>query len=132
MRCASYIYIITTNFLTCQSLSQDQGVTVTSSNIEVIKKSSIVWIATKPHAVAAVLREVSPVVRTDQLFLSLAAGTTLRSLSKVHVEWICLDTCTVQCMEFGIDQSHGVNPIDMSVELQSVSRIIELDIHVTL
>lgn len=61
---------------------KDQGVTVTSSNIEVIKKSNIVWIATKPHTVGAVLREVSPLVRRDQLFVSLAAGTTLCSLSK--------------------------------------------------
>ena len=73
--------VITTIFL-----SQDQGVTVTSSNIEVIKKSNIVWIATKPHTVGAVLREVSPLVRRDQLFVSLAAGTTLCSLSKVCVE----------------------------------------------
>lgn len=68
------------------SLSQDQGISVTSSNIEVIKKSSIVWVATKPHAVAAVLREVSPAVQRDQLFVSLAAGTTLHSLSKVLVK----------------------------------------------
>ena len=58
---------------------------MTSSNAEVVKSSDIVWVATKPHAVASVLREVSPVVRREQLFVSVAAGTTLRSLSKVYM-----------------------------------------------
>jgi pyrroline-5-carboxylate reductase len=61
---------------------KEYGIRVTSSNSEVVKNSSVVWVATKPHAVGSVLREVSPVVRREQLFVSVAAGTTLRSLSK--------------------------------------------------
>ena len=48
-----------------------------------VRRSNVVWIATKPHAVAPVLREISPAVRRDQLFVSVAAGTTLQSLAKV-------------------------------------------------
>ena len=57
---------------------------MTADNKEVVKNSEIVWIATKPHAVAPVLREISSVIQRDQLFVSMAAGTTLRSLAKVR------------------------------------------------
>ena len=63
---------------------QGHGVRVTSDNSEVVRRSNVVWIATKPHTVARVLREVSPIVRRDQLFVSVAAGTTLHSLAKVN------------------------------------------------
>ena len=57
---------------------------VTADNTEVVKRSNIVWIATKPHAVGPVLREISAEVRRNQLFVSVAAGTTLHSLAKVN------------------------------------------------
>lgn len=56
---------------------------VTSNNLDVVNNSDVVWVAVKPHIVPAVLREVSPAVRKDQLFISVAAGTTLISLAKV-------------------------------------------------
>jgi pyrroline-5-carboxylate reductase len=73
---------------------KEYGVRVTASNSEVVKRSNIVWIATKPHAVGPVLREISPVVRRDQLFVSVAAGTTLLSLAKNLPE----GTKVVRCM----------------------------------
>ena len=57
---------------------------MTADNKEVVKNSEIVWIATKPHAVAPVLREISSVIQRDHLFVSMAAGTILRSLAKVR------------------------------------------------
>ena len=66
-------------------LSQGHGVNVTANNLDVVQNSDVVWVAVKPHIVPAVLREVSPAVRKDQLFISVAAGTTLSSLAKVRV-----------------------------------------------
>ena len=45
----------------------------------------MVWLAVKPHAMGRVLSEIKPVVTDDHLFVSLAAGITLKSLEKVHV-----------------------------------------------
>ena len=77
-------YVITASVCEMLIPLQGHGVRVTSDNSEVVRRSSVVWIATKPHTVAPVLREISPVVRRDQLFVSVAAGTTLNSLAKVN------------------------------------------------
>ena len=67
---------------------QQFGVNVTTNNLEVVEKSRIVWLAVKPHAIGRVLREVTPVVRPDQLILSMAAGIPIKELEKVlfHLE----------------------------------------------
>ena len=62
---------------------QQFGVNVTVNNLEVVEKSQVVWLAVKPHAIGRVLREVTPVVRPDQLILSTAAGIPIKELEKV-------------------------------------------------
>lgn len=62
---------------------QQYGVTVTANNLEVVEKSQIVWLAVKPHAIGRVLREVTPVVRPDQLIISTAAGIPIKEVEKV-------------------------------------------------
>lgn len=63
--------------------TQEYGINVTTNNVEVVEKSQVVWLAVKPHAIGRVLREVTPVVRPDQLILSTAAGIPLKELEKV-------------------------------------------------
>ena len=65
---------------------QEHGIGVTTNNLEVVEKSQVVWLAVKPHAIGRVLREVSPVVRPDQLILSTAAGIPLKELEKVSTK----------------------------------------------
>ena len=48
-----------------------------------MERSQIVWLAVKPHAIGRVLKEVTPVVRPDQLILSTAAGIPMKELEKV-------------------------------------------------
>ena len=43
----------------------------------------MVIVAVKPHIVAHVLQEVSSKVTKDQLIISLAAGTKLRTMAEV-------------------------------------------------
>ena len=56
---------------------------MTTNNSEVVEKSQIVWLAVKPHAIGRVLKEVTPVVRPDQLIISIAAGIPIREIEKV-------------------------------------------------
>ena len=56
---------------------------VTTNNLEVVERSQIIWLAVKPHAIGRVLREVTPVVRPDQLIISTAAGIPIKEIEKV-------------------------------------------------
>ena len=62
---------------------QQYGVNVTTNNLEVVERSQIIWLAVKPHAIGRVLREVTPVVRPDQLIISTAAGIPIKEIEKV-------------------------------------------------
>lgn len=62
---------------------QQYGVNVTTNNVEVVERSQIIWLAVKPHAIGRVLREVTPVVRPDQLIISTAAGIPIKEIEKV-------------------------------------------------
>ncbi|KAK2162170.1 hypothetical protein LSH36_102g02056 [Paralvinella palmiformis] len=59
------------------------GVQTTSCNREVVKKNDIVYVAVKPPLVREVLREVSPVVNPSNLFVSIAAGITTKTMEEV-------------------------------------------------
>ena len=56
---------------------------MTANNLAVVHSSDVVWVAVKPHHVPSVLREISPAVRKDHMIISVAAGTTLETLTKV-------------------------------------------------
>ena len=62
---------------------QQYGVNVTTNNMEVVERSQIIWLAVKPHAIGRVLREVTPVVRPDQMIISTAAGIPIKEIEKV-------------------------------------------------
>ena len=92
--------------LSCYSQSDPScsRVNVTSSNAEVVKNSEVVWIATKPHAIPRVLQEISSVAQPDQLFISVAAGTTIKTLEEVsylHPENLLLTIalCFIVCVK---------------------------------
>lgn len=57
---------------------------MTCNNQETVQDSRVVVVAVKPNVVSTVLREVSPVVTKDHLFVSIAAGVKIRSIEEVR------------------------------------------------
>ncbi|KAM3841081.1 pyrroline-5-carboxylate reductase 3 [Vipera latastei] len=55
----------------------------THCNLEVVEKCSIVFLATKPHILPSVLREISPAVTPRHVFVSMAAGVPLHTLEEL-------------------------------------------------
>lgn len=66
--------------------SEEQLILTTSAthnNKEAVEKADVVIFAVKPQQLASVLQEVKGSTRTDQLFVSVAAGVTLHSLEEI-------------------------------------------------
>lgn len=62
---------------------QALGCQTTHSNQEVVQNCWLVFFATKPHVLPAVLAEVAPVVTTEHILVSVAAGISLSTLEEV-------------------------------------------------
>jgi pyrroline-5-carboxylate reductase len=56
------------------------GGTATRSNLDVVKKSSVVVLAVKPQQVEDALQEIAPAFTSAHLLISIAAGVTLSRL----------------------------------------------------
>lgn len=67
--------------------AQALGCQTTHSNQEVLQSCSLVFFATKPHVLPAVLAEVAPVVTAEHVLVSVAAGVPLSSLEEVSGPW---------------------------------------------
>ncbi|MDL1958821.1 MAG: pyrroline-5-carboxylate reductase [Deltaproteobacteria bacterium] len=63
-------------------LKKTFGINTTLENKEVVKGSEIIVLAVKPQVMAIVLEEIRPVVSSDRLVVSIAAGITILSLEK--------------------------------------------------
>lgn len=61
--------------------SQYSSISVATSNTEVVERSSIIFLAVKPHLIAPVLEEVREIA-DDKIFASIAAGIPISSLEK--------------------------------------------------
>jgi pyrroline-5-carboxylate reductase len=57
------------------------GVRAVASNIDVLAACDVLVLAVKPQVMPAVLAEVGPTVRPAHLFISIAAGLTLKTLA---------------------------------------------------
>lgn len=68
-------------------LVQALGCQTTHCNQEVLQSCSLVFFATKPHILPAVLAEVAPVVTSEHILVSVAAGVSLSTLEKVRGWW---------------------------------------------
>jgi pyrroline-5-carboxylate reductase len=65
-----------------ESLASQTGVQVTPDNAAAVSQSKLIVLAVKPQVMSAVLAELKPLVRPDQLIVSVAAGVTLRQLGE--------------------------------------------------
>ncbi|XP_070337905.1 pyrroline-5-carboxylate reductase 3 isoform X1 [Equus asinus] len=59
------------------------GCQTTHSNQEVLQSCSLIFFATKPHILPAVLAEVAPVVTAEHILVSVAAGVSLSTLEEL-------------------------------------------------
>ncbi|KAF6024928.1 hypothetical protein EB796_016765 [Bugula neritina] len=82
---------------------EEMGVVKTQSNVTVVKESTIVFVAVKPHFVRMVLKEVCQHITKKHLIVSIAAGVSLEGLEEecplgTHVIKVMPNTpCLVQC-----------------------------------
>ena len=58
------------------------GINTTSENKEAVKGSEIIILAVKPQVMSIVLEDIGPVVSSNHLVVSIAAGITIHSLEK--------------------------------------------------
>ena len=56
------------------------GLFATAENAQVVSRADIVWLAVKPDVIPAVLSEVSSLVGTSKLIVSIAAGVPLSAM----------------------------------------------------
>ena len=59
------------------------GIKVFSNNIDLVKNSDIVFIATKPNQVENVLKEIKDNTNEDKLVVSIAAGVTTEKIENI-------------------------------------------------
>ncbi len=66
-----------------KSASKRLGIDVITDNTELVKKSDIIFIATKPNQVLDVLNEIKDFVTGEKLVVSIAAGVTLSKIQNI-------------------------------------------------
>lgn len=64
------------------ALKETLGVGSASSNAEAAQGASIVVVAVKPFNVASVLEEIRPIVATEQMVISIAAGVKIADIER--------------------------------------------------
>lgn len=60
---------------------EQTGARGVSSNVEVVQRSQVVFLAVKPHQMTSVLQEIAPAVTDQHLVISIAAGIKLAKIS---------------------------------------------------
>ena len=63
------------------STFKDQGVKVSSNNIDAIKTSQIIIIAVKPYKIESILKEVSSYITSDHLIISVVSDYTIDAIN---------------------------------------------------
>ena len=63
-----------------EAFEKSTGGQAVTSNLEVMQKSHVVFLAVKPNQVDEVLAQIKPQFKTRHLLMSIAAGVTLRAL----------------------------------------------------
>lgn len=61
---------------------QEQGVFITSDNVEASQNADIIILAIKPYQVLAIIDEIKPVLKSNQILISLVAGVGLQKLEE--------------------------------------------------
>ena len=59
------------------------GIRTTHDNKEVVRSSDVVILAVKPYMVPKILFDESPLIHTNHLVISIAAGVTISQIEQV-------------------------------------------------
>ena len=65
-----------------QSISKEFCVNIMRSNLELVRRSQIILLAVKPQDLEAVAERISPALRSNQMVISILAGTPLKKLRR--------------------------------------------------
>ena len=65
---------------------QDQGATVTDSNVDAVKSADIVILAIKPYQANEIIDEIKPYLNSNQILISAVAGLGLLKLEEAVSE----------------------------------------------
>ena len=65
-----------------EKLNRECGISIGKDNIDVVSESDIVVLSIKPQYYEAVIHEISPYVREEQLIVTIAPGKTLSWLTE--------------------------------------------------
>ncbi len=66
-----------------QSASKKLGIEVLTDNKELVKKSDVIFVATKPNQVSDVLNDIKDYVTQDKLLVSIAAGVKTSKIEAI-------------------------------------------------
>lgn len=61
---------------------QQQGVVVTSNNVEAARNADIIILAIKPYQIMAIIDEIKPALKPNQILISLVAGIGLQKVEE--------------------------------------------------
>ena len=64
----------------CQQLKQQYGINMTTHNIDVVRRASIIMLSVKPQVLLGVMDEVAAYLKPKSLCVSIAAGVPLQVL----------------------------------------------------
>ena len=64
----------------CEFCRKELGVTASADNHAVVRFADVIVLATKPYIIPTVLADIGGAVKSDQLLISIAAGTTIGSI----------------------------------------------------
>lgn len=77
---SSQLYVSDVSAGRLQHLEHVHGVRVTSENSAVVREADIVILAVKPQVAVPLLKEIAPLARPEQTFISIVAGISIDSL----------------------------------------------------
>jgi pyrroline-5-carboxylate reductase len=65
-----------------QSIQENLKVQTSKNNLDVVSTSDVIFLAVKPNIVAAILHEVSALLNSEKLIISIAAGINIATIEK--------------------------------------------------
>jgi pyrroline-5-carboxylate reductase len=66
----------------CTYMQMTYGITASADNKHAVQESTVVILAVKPQIMPTILEEIAPVVNSEKLVISIAAGITLQTLQR--------------------------------------------------
>ncbi len=84
-----------------RSLADNTGITVVENNRELVSKSDVIFLCTKPLDAKAVLKEVGDLLTPEKLLISIVSGITIGDISSsTHARAVrVIPSITSECLK---------------------------------